>query len=624
MARISSEVWAFLAFLLAASSLLRCDPPAVDLKEVCDLQAVGRFGVECDLRKASAGQGSSWLLHSFSVFEDGLPLRDVSHSREVRKRGLGTYIIERESLTFSSIDGSSPLGNARRYEARAARDSDAYLSAPARWIAIGLGLLAMVASVRGGKVGPAQAAAAALIAWCLFAQSQQALQRQAVHIDAGSSLPTARDISEGAVPYRDILFNYTPLGVMTLAGWRKLWPLEGIAAHTWTLSLILLLECACAFQVFRICMAMGVPRSFARMTALSYLSTFLWFDGSRILLEPMYLLVALVALRSMIGMEPSRASWLAGGLASVGLLLKQYGGFSFWGALFASSFRPQPFKSAARVIAGSALVLAVLAGALLAAGVDVTAALIQTSGHDYAARREWGWIRLFFEGVPFLLLAPVLFVRREWRAQAGVMTLGAYLAASWMPLLIRQHQYYLQNPSPFLFIAFAVLASLVAARASARGGWLELVATICLIVLPVRAVWRINQASLPVRGAQERRAILMTDFWPARERVLMFAAPSFLALTGYRSPEPRLLGYRFLNESPLDHVRAGMRLATAAWLDPSSMHARGEFASRGTTLKEELVKAGFVYQLTLDDRFELWTKGGAPPTREIPASIEVD
>ena len=575
------------------------------------------------MTKAAAKPGSSWLLHSFSVFEDGLPLRDVPHSREVRKRGLGTYIIERESLTFSSIDGSSPLENAKHYEARAARDSDAYLGSAARWIAIGLALLALVASVRGGNVGLAQAAAVAIIALCIFGQAQQALQRQAVHIDAGSSLPTARDVSEGAVPYRDILFNYTPLGVMTLAAWRKLWPLSGVAAHTWSLTLILLLECACAFQVFRICLALRVPRSFSRVASLSYLSTFLWFDGSRILLEPMYLLAALLALRSMIEMAPSEAPWVAGGLASVGLLLKQYGGFSFWGALLASLAGSQPFKSAARVIAGSALVLAVLAGALFAAGVDVTLALIQTSGHDYAARREWVWIHLFFEGVPFLLLSPLLFLRREWRAQAGVVTLGAFLVASWMPLLIRQHQYYLQNPSPFLYIAFAVLASLSAARAS-RARWLELAATVCLLALPIRAAWRINEAALPIRGAQERRAILMTDFWPAGERVLMFAAPSFLALAGYRSPEPRLLGYRFLNESPLDQVRAGMRLATAAWLDPSSMHARGEFASRGTTLKNELAKAGFVYQLTLDDRFELWTKGGAPPKREAPASLEVD
>ncbi len=102
----------------------------------------------------------------------------------------------------------------------------------------------------------------------------------------------------------------------------------------------------------------------------------------------------------------------------------------------------------------------------------------------------------------------------------------------------------------------------------------------------------------------------------------MFASPSFLALTGYRSPSPAVLGYRFLYESSLEQVRAGMRGATAAWIDPGSMNAGGGFARANTTLKQELRNHGFEFQMFLEDRYELWTKGGVPPAREPPQPLD--
>ncbi len=65
-----------------------------------------------------------------------------------------------------------------------------------------------------------------------------------------------------------------------------------------------------------------------------------------------------------------------------------------------------------------------------------------------------------------------------------------------------------------------------------------------------------------------------------------------------------------------------MRGATAAWIDPGSMYTGGGFASEGTTLRQELEQFGFKLQMRLEDRYELWTKDGAPPAREIPAPID--
>jgi hypothetical protein len=622
--RIPARAWAALAFLLAALAVLPGIRPRADLRTICSLQAMGRFGISCDLSRAADGTRLPWLRQSLVVFEDGVPLRDVSRSRQVRKQGLGTYVVESGMLWFSSIDGSNPLHNRRRYEIVPVEIPASRLSPGLRGTAMISGLVAFVLTFRRSRAA-GYVAASGISVLCLGIQAWAALNYAPVHVDAGSSLPTARYLAAGAVPYRDILFNYTPLGVMALAGWGMLGPGGGIPAHTFSLALVLLLECGCAFQVFRISRALGVPAALAGTAALSCLSMFMGFDGSRILLEPMYLLVVLTALRALIASPATRGPWVAGGLASIAFLVKQYGGFGLWGALFASLALPRRAASAGKVVLGSAVVLGTVSVLLFAAGIDLRVLALQTAGTDYPRRWETVWIQLYFRTAPFLIMVPALFLRREWRQAPGVRILGAYLAASGMPLLVRQHQYYLQNPSPFLFISFATLVAIIVTReAGERARWIETAAVICLVSLPIRAAQGPAERMPPVRGAQERRALLMTSFWPSGKPALMFAAPSFMALTGYLSPDPVGLGYRFLNESSLEQVRAGMRQASAAWVDPDSMNARGDFDRAHTSLEEELKKNGFEFQMTLEDRFELWTKGGAPPARERPASVDVD
>jgi len=579
----------------------------------------------CDLTPASAKPETAWLGRSFIAFEDGLPLRNVGGSKVVRKQGVGAYVNELDTLWFSSTDGSSPLDNGRTYEARAVDGSAGILSSRWRAVALGLAILAVVVSTLLSTSALSHRVFLSVAGLCLVVQTFAALNHGVVHVDAGSSLPYAREVMEGRLPYRDFLYNFTPLGVMALAVWKRLGPAEGMAAHTFSLLLILILEGLCAHQVFKISRALRMTSPLAGVVALSYLSTFMFFDGSRMLYEPMYLLVVLIAFRIQVASPSGRSPWVAGGLASLAFLIKQYGGFAFWGALFASRSQPRPVASAAKVILGAAAGLAAVGLGLLVAGVDLRLLAAQTLTGNYPAQRESVWIRLYFGFAPFLLLAPLLFLRREWRAQNGVMALLGYLVASWMPLLVRQHQYYLQNPSPFLFLAFGTLVSLIAAAFSpTRSRWIETAAMICLVSVPVRAAQSHTFGMPPVRGVQERRARLMTSYWPSGQPVLMFASPSFLALTGYRSPDLSGLGYRFLNETSLEQVRAGMERASAAWIDPDSMWARGDFARAGTSLKEELVRHGFELQMALEDRYELWTKGGALPLRQPPPSVGLE
>jgi hypothetical protein len=50
----------------------------------------------------------------------------------------------------------------------------------------------------------------------------------------------------------------------------------------------------------------------------------------------------------------------------------------------------------------------------------------------------------------------------------------------------------------------------------------------------------------------------------------------------------------------------------------------GGFAKAKTTLKQDLQEHGFAFQLILEDRYELWTKGGVPPARELPQAIDIE
>ncbi|HUG54747.1 MAG TPA: hypothetical protein VMR21_14155, partial [Vicinamibacteria bacterium] len=344
------------------------------------------------------------------------------------------------------------------------------------------------------------------------------------------------------------------------------------------------------------------------VSALSLLSLMLWFDGMRILHEPLYLVPVLVSAWLVSPPARPRAGLAAGALSAGAFLIKQYGGFGLWGLLgHALAGGPGRLRRVGWIVAGSGLGFAALAGALVLGGVDPLG-FARALAPDAPRTYQLVFLHAFLRACPIVLPAlAVPLLPGAW-SRPLVRLAACFLLASCLPLLLRQHQYYFLNLCPWLFVLFAVGVEHVprAARAAAVYVGLAL-----LVSMPLRGAMRAAAViEADWRADQARRAHLMTILWPAEKRTLFFVDPALQHLTHYRSADEAQVGYRYIPDLSAERLRVGFARAEGAWVD------RGMFANRpnatleaaGSSLRGELEKNGFAPQLVLEDRFQLWTK----------------
>jgi hypothetical protein len=435
-------------------------------------------------------------------------------------------------------------------------------------------------------------------------------RRAPFHVDAGDTLGAAEAIARGAIPYRTLYYSpYTPLGAYAFSLWGRLWPGSGPPPYDWYVGLVVLCEIAGSAIVFLLLTRDGVRRGLALVTALSLFSMTLWFDGARVLHEPLYLLPILAAAWLAPPVSRPKLGLTAGALTAGAFLVKQYGGFGLCGLVsHALTGGPDRPRRAAWIMAGFGLGFGVLAALLILGGVDplgFARGLAPKADVTY----QLTWLKLFLRACPIVLFAlAVPLLPGAW-SRPVVRLAVCFGLASGLPLLFRQHQYYFLNLCPWLFLLFAAGVDLVprAGRAIALGA-----ALVLLVSIPLRAA----VAAAPVieadwRADQLRRAYLMTRLWPAEKPTFVFVHPGLQHLTHYRSPDEGEVGYRFIADLSADRLRAGFQSAAAAWIDPKGMYAGrpdGTLKAAGSSLTDELEKNGFQLQLVLEDRFQLWTK----------------
>src|SRR5262249_18561246 len=157
-------------------------------------------------------------------------------------------------------------------------------------------------------------------------------------------------------------------------------------------GLVVACEVAGAALVFLLLARDGVPRGLALVTALSLLSMTMWFDGARVLHEPLYLLVILAT--AWVASSSARPlSGLASGALSAGAFrVKQYGGFGMCGLVGHALTGPKDrWRRAASILCGFVLGLGALAMLLVALGAD-PATLAKGLVPRAAVRYERTWI----------------------------------------------------------------------------------------------------------------------------------------------------------------------------------------------------------------------------------------
>jgi len=602
---------ALAAGALVFAILLPWPRPEAPLRDVCTLEDAGRFAVQCDLDQAARSSGRDWLKRSLSVYEDGIRLRQADRAADVKRENAGSFHTSGRLLTLGALDRSDPRSNGRDYRVRAAEFDPLGVAAYRREWASAIALTLLVACFATGRVAALPLVAGACAIAGLLVQLWAIVSESPVHVDAGYAIPAAEAIARGARPYSTLLFNYTPLGVYEYAGWSLLWPRASPAPYAWYLGLVVLHEAACAGLVFAIARNAGVARALAFPCALGYLSMTLWFDGGRVLFEPLYLLPALLAALLLLRVSP-RTSFLAGGLAAVAFLTKQYGGFALAGGLFFLALERERFRRIPVFLAGFAATLGALLLAFHGAGLDAGGFLAQAIGVSYPRRFETGWLQLFLRQCAIVLPAlAVPFLPGAW-SRPAVRLAVCFLIASCAPFYFRQHQYYFLNLCPWLFVLFAVGVTHAAERWPQRGGLVTLAAALLLVSMPIRGAaaqtaWLQNET----RSEQLRRARLMNDAWPAGLRTLVLTYPGFSQMTHYLSPDEAAIGYRFPHEISAAQLRLGFEKAAGVWIDPKGMYARGAdrtLRDAGTSLEAELERNGFERRQLVEERFELWVK----------------
>jgi hypothetical protein len=601
--------------LATLAVLLPWPPPGLSLREACDWQDAGRFAVSCDLDAAASRTHAAWLKRGVRIYEDGILMRWAERAADVRRENPGSYQTTGALLTLAALDRSDPRSNGRDYVVRPTSFDPLGLDSGNRrpW-ALGLVLAAFAGSglLRRSLLW---AGTATISAAALAVQLLAILAEAPVPVDAGYVLGTAEALARGARLYSTLLYNYTPLGAYEFSLWGRLW--RGAAPpYAWYLGLVLVSEAACAALVLVILRRAGVPAGLAVASAMSCLSMMLWFDGGRVLFEPLYLVPTLAA--ALVAASASRArAWLAaGGLAAVGFLTKQYGGFALAGLLgFVLSVPGGRARRALLVLAGFAGVFGGLAVALQLLGVDLRGLASQAVAISYARRYEDVWLRLYAWQCPVAVIALAApFLRGSW-SRPVVRLASSFALAACLPFYFRQHQYYFLNPNALLFILFALGAALLTER-NPRRDWVAPVAAALLIAVPLRGA--LAQRELfagAVRSEQLRRAWRMTREWPAGQPTLLLGHPGFYAITRYRSADESTLGYRFLNECSAEQLSQGFARAGAAWIDPRGMFARGAdnvLRAAGTSIEDQLARNGFEKRTVVEDRFELWTRRRQP------------
>ncbi len=356
-----------------------------------------------------------------------------------------------------------------------------------------------------------------------------------VNADAAFTLRQARAQSEGAVPCRDLLCEYTPLATSVLA----------IAGGALIPSILIIQGAIllCAVLTYRLARTLGYGPPAARGSFLLAWALLLANDGRGIEIEPFAVVFLLRAANTFAGSRDPWAAFRAGLWVAAAFWAKQYGLLG-WAGLVAACVAERRFKMASEVTGG---VLAGVASGvllLLSLGTDVASLSTLFRSGAYPGYPVWANLATAPELLALLvvIVAP-MFISRPAEAVRATTLLVSLTGAAMLPFLFRGYRHYWHFAIPFLAVLmFRVLTPVEA-------GWTTRVRRTAFALALLSVGLDVGRCARDVvtraRAQQFARAKHLEALASGAPRVLYLVDPALLPLLRGPLLAPRDVGPKF-------------------------------------------------------------------------------
>lgn len=274
--------------------------------------------------------------------------------------------------------------------------------------------------------------------------------------DAPYYLSTARDISHGLVPYRDINLSYTPLMMYLNA---IIWFVVSQPHYSAFIIFQYLIILCSAFILYKIALRMSLSKAKATFISIFFSICILSSDGHFINLEVYSILFVLLSYLSLI----QKRFLLCGFLLALTFFCKQYGILNFIPFLlllvFAEGFK---FKPILQFCIGGIIPLLFFIGYFCV--VKETAfqnLLMQLTGQGYGEKNiaETKTLFGFLNGakVFILMLVPLCFYKFNPFTNTMRMALVIAILVMLLPVAVQSFQHYFLNAFPYIAILLITL-----------------------------------------------------------------------------------------------------------------------------------------------------------------------
>ena len=355
--------------------------------------------------------------------------------------------------------------------------------------------------------------------------------------DAPFYLSTARDVSRGLIPYRDINLSYTPLVMYINAVILFLFHQPPYFTFLIFQYLVIMLS---ALALYRISIRMGLSRLKAIFLSIFFSICILSSDGHFINLEVYSILFVLLSYLAMM----QKKFLLSGFFLALTFFCKQYGILNFVPFLllflFSEKLKIRPFF---KFCLGAIIPVALFVGYFcVLKDTDGTDLLMQLTGQGYGEKNiaETKTVLGFLNGakVFILMLLPIFFYKFNPFNNTIRMSLSIGILVMLLPVVVQSFQHYFLNAFPYIAILFITVWKQYEIR------WLPVHLSL-VIVSSLLIVRIVNHAE---KGFTQRKvATALLETYPKGTTVYLKGQTNYLyLLNDYSNPALKTAGYSYI------------------------------------------------------------------------------